>query len=336
MLRLLSTNSLDQEVTIFAQAAQVGLEFRTLFNQPEATVLLNNEYHRGAFWKKVLRYAYDGNLQSVLDEYMHVLYESLGLMGHKPEDSAEKITDAIGKAISLRSPSLVFDEIKNDNNEGPTPQPRRIRCRYALRLADEKSKMFKEETRSTDVRIAFNSPFRPFILATTSIGQEGLDFHQYCHRVMHWNLPSNPVDLEQREGRVYRYKCHAIRRNLAKKYGISALENNKSLRDPWRELFSKACDDRESGKNDLIPFWIYDVKGGYKIERQIAILPLSRELGRLDWLKKTLIAYRSVMGQPRQEELLEFIAKRLSKEEIEDLILRFSIDLSPPQLKIAD
>ena len=42
---------------------------------------------------------------------------------------------------------------------------------------------------------------RPFVLATTSIGQEGLDFHNYCRVIMYWNLPSNPMDLEQREGR---------------------------------------------------------------------------------------------------------------------------------------
>lgn len=61
------------------------------------------------------------------------------------------------------------------------------------------------------VREAFNSPFRQFILATTSIGQEGLDFHSYCHRVGRWNLPHNPVDMEQREGRANRYKrpCRA-------------------------------------------------------------------------------------------------------------------------------
>ena len=52
------------------------------------------------------------------------------------------------------------------------------------------------------LRRAFNSPFWPFVLTSTSVGQEGLDFHLYCHAVVHWNLPSNPVDLEQREGRV--------------------------------------------------------------------------------------------------------------------------------------
>ena len=53
------------------------------------------------------------------------------------------------------------------------------------------------------VGAAFNPPFWPFVMGTTYIGQEGLDFHWYCHAVVHWNLPPNPVDLEQREGRVH-------------------------------------------------------------------------------------------------------------------------------------
>jgi len=56
------------------------------------------------------------------------------------------------------------------------------RCRYALRFGDEKVDDYQGGNRDTNVRIAFNSPFRPFVLATTSVGQEGLDFHQYCHR----------------------------------------------------------------------------------------------------------------------------------------------------------
>src|SRR5687768_7390850 len=71
-------------------------------------------------------------------------------------------------------------------------------------------------------REAFNSPFWPFVLATTSVGQEGLDFHLYCHAVAHWNLPSNPVDMEQREGRVHRFKGHAVRKNIAQQHRHSA------------------------------------------------------------------------------------------------------------------
>jgi hypothetical protein len=66
------------------------------------------------------------------------------------------------------------------------------------------------------VRAAFNSPFWPLALTTTSVGQEGLDCHAYSHAVVPWNLPTNPVDLEQREGRIHRYKGHAVRKNVAR------------------------------------------------------------------------------------------------------------------------
>ena len=208
-----------------------------------------------------------------------------------------------------------------------------IRCRYALRFGDEKGSGIDERTRSSDVRTAFNSPFRPFILATTSIGQEGLDFHQYCHRVVHWNLPSNPVDLEQREGRVHRYKGHVIRRNLAKRYGLRAVDvSSRGLVDPWQQLFERACCDRPEGANELYPYWVFDIKGGYKIERQIPLLPLSREVGQLAWLKKTLVAYRSVIGQPRQQELTEFLARRFTEEELVNFTRAYAIDLSPPPI----
>jgi hypothetical protein len=53
--------------------------------------------------------------------------------------------------------------------------------------------------RTPRVRDASSSPFWPFVLATTPAGQEGFDFHSYCHVCVHWNLPANPVDPEQRE-----------------------------------------------------------------------------------------------------------------------------------------
>lgn len=58
--------------------------------------------------------------------------------------------------------------------------------------------------RSDTLRRAFNSPFWPHVLCTTSVGQEGLDFHFWCRRIVHWDLPSDPVDFEQREGRIAR------------------------------------------------------------------------------------------------------------------------------------
>ena len=79
---------------------------------------------------------------------------------------------------------------------------RRLRSHFAVRFGRGTAEDSQNVQRETQVREAYNSPFWPFILASTSVGQEGLDFHQYCHAILHWNLPGNPVDLEQREGRV--------------------------------------------------------------------------------------------------------------------------------------
>src|SRR5699024_11780311 len=101
------------------------------------------------------------------------------------------------------------------------------------------------EDREAVVRAAFNSPFRPFVLASTSVGQEGLDFHTYSHAIIHWNLPSNPVDMEQREGRVHRYKGHAVRKNVAEIFGTEAV--TPSGTDPWRAMFAAAEASRPAG-----------------------------------------------------------------------------------------
>ncbi|MBE3046911.1 hypothetical protein IMZ48_31155 [Candidatus Bathyarchaeota archaeon] len=115
---------------------------------------------------------------------------------------ARQISEAVLEAVSIRTVSLGFDEIVLDKESGRLrPVDRSMRCRFALRFGDDRGEEEGSETRRDQVRAAFNSPFRPFVLASTSIGQEGLDFHQYCHEIYHWNLPSNPIDLEQREGR---------------------------------------------------------------------------------------------------------------------------------------
>jgi hypothetical protein len=162
--------------------------------------------------------------------------------------------------------------------------------------------------RSGSVRQAFNSPFRPFILASTSVGQEGLDFHPYCHVVYHWNLPSNPVDLEQREGRVHRYKGHAVRRNIAKAYGLAVL-TRAGWTDVWDELFTRAASDRTPGMSELVPYWLFEIADGWNVERRVPMLPLSREVAQLQRLKKLLAVYRLAFGQPRQEDLLAYLSQ---------------------------
>jgi hypothetical protein len=61
---------------------------------------------------------------------------------------------------------------------GKTNQSRYIRP-YSDSRADT-DRGADKKIATSDLRAAFNSPFAPYILVTTSIGQEGIDFHRYC------------------------------------------------------------------------------------------------------------------------------------------------------------
>jgi len=310
-------------------AGRIAWGFRSLFNVPEVTALVRGLFPGEPYWRRLLEYSANGCIQAVMDEYVHVLVESLGLTD-KPEDAVvAAIAEEISASVSVRAASLTVDDVVVDTRARKVKLERKaMRARFAARFGQETSDDGGEVTRADQVRKAFNSPFWPFVLATTSVGQEGLDFHPYCHAVVHWNLPSNPVDLEQREGRVHRYKGHAIRKNVAARFGL--LTVSASIDDPWRRLFELAYDHREPGENDMVPFWIYPLEDGARIERHVPTLPLSREVGRLAQLRKSLAVYRMAFGQSRQEDLISYLLTQVAPEERDRAMAELKIDLAPP------
>lgn len=306
-------------------AADVAEGFRALFNAPDVRCMLESEDARRPYWRQVLAYCIDGNLQALLDEYVHFLRDNVGSGESREAERVRVLGETIRGVLSLRTASLDVDEVRRQRY-GLELRPFKVRCRYALRFGDLRSDGDAQVQRAGAVRDAFNSPFRPFVLATTSVGQEGLDFHGYCHRVWHWNLPGNPVDLEQREGRVHRYKGHAVRRNLARRFGLGALRDGWDRRgDPWEVLFAAAHAARPPGLSDLHPYWVYDEgPDAERVERMLPLLPFSREAHRYPALKRALAVYRLAFGQPRQEDLVAWLADR----EVDPGALE--LDLSPP------
>jgi hypothetical protein len=186
---------------------------------------------------------------------------------------------------------------------------RRIDSHFAARYGRAQSSD-QAAMRESTIRTAYNSPFRPFVLASTSVGQEGLDFHTYSHAIVHWNLPGNPVDLEQREGRVHRYKGHAVRKNVAAEYGQAALKPESC--DPWSAIFDAAQADNSDEDSDIKPFWIFTRPDGAVIERYVPALPLSQEAQHYRRLLRTIGAYRLVIGQPRQDDLIRYVGEDVS------------------------
>lgn len=279
----------------------------SLFNMRQSTGIMGILYpDKKNYWERVLKYCVDGNLQSVIDEYIHMIDET--------GTNMQYVANTIFESLDINSSSLRIDTTESFKNmERP---PHGLRTHYSVMFTNKKTDE-KNVSRSTDVRQAFNSPFRPFVLSTTSIGQEGLDFHWYCRKIMHWNIPSNPQDMEQREGRINRYKCLAIRRNIAHMY-----PNIFS----WNDIFKQGMADLGIEYGGLVPYWCLPMssfENPEKIERIVPMYPLSSDLAAYSRMNAVLSLYRLTLGQPRQEELLELF-KDLTEEDVNRLLFNLS------------
>ncbi|WP_417463169.1 C-terminal helicase domain-containing protein [Kordiimonas sp.] len=300
----------------------IALGFRSLYNQPETRALLA-ETSPLNYWRDIIKHAAQSDLPAVLDEYLQLVLETERAEKLAPKDRAKVIASSVIAVVALRPAQITLDHWSTKAGR-LYEQTFEVRARFAMRFAT-KAEEEKGVRRTSAVQAAFKSPFRPFVLASTSIGQEGLDFHPYCSRIVHWNLPRNPVDIEQREGRVHRYKNHAVRRNVATAFSTTPLtaQTNQS---PWVSIFEAAQDyELSNGRpGDIIPYWVYP--GDHKIERIVLIPPFSREKERYKDLIKSLATYRLAFGQPRQDELISLF---LGMDEFVQDLSELQISLKP-------
>ena len=327
--RSVETYCLD---AMFNEAAKVGMAFRSLFNQPESIRIIRGDASEDAYWLATLNYSINGNLQAVIDEYLHVLVDVEGLNMLPPIPAIKGLSEKIQTAVSLMTSTGRVDDIGIRHNEKQivrADEKRAMRYHYAVPFGMQTEHADRGD-RDDKVRTAFNSPFKPFILTSTSIGQEGLDFHLYCHEIYHWNLPSNPIDLEQREGRINRYKGHLIRKNARDMMsGMTQIDYSQDL---WEQIFRYLDEKRrkeQTGQCEMIPYWIIEA-GKNKIIRHVLTLPMGKDIQKYKSVKNTLVSYRLVFGQPRQEDLIEYL-ENVHENIIcdEKLLSRFLINLCP-------
>lgn len=307
----------DDKQTMQYVAFRIGMSFIELFNKPESIAVVDLSINEKIdYWQKVIRYCAHGNLQAVLDEYLFML--------RNDNEDIKDIAEIICRVVSTRTAQLRVDN-KSSFFDEKSSSRHYMRTHYAAAFGINTRKSESGEVRAANIREAFNSPFRPFVLATTSVGQEGLDFHWYCRRIMHWNLPNSPVDFEQREGRINRFRGKVIRQRVADSYKKRLSEEPKQ--QPWDAIFEYAKEAKHYAKFkcDIVPNWHFDTNDSHavKIERIVPLHKFSDEIERYLSMKRVLGLYRLTFGQPRQEELVEALGDvSLDKD-------RLLIDLCP-------
>jgi len=247
----------------------------------------------------------DGCFESVLDEHFWMRRGTVN-------GGARGLAKDLARTFRLSTGGFTF-QVLGRNGEAAR-RGLRLRCHAAVpfggaekapRQAKIGAVAQRQSARGDDLRTAFNTPFWPHLLASTSVGQEGLDFHTWCARVMHWDLCPGPVELEQREGRVSRYAGLSVRRELAQRLRHEALNYADGMhQSPWDRLADLAT-ERYRDASGLQPWWQLD---GASVQRYVFQVPLGRDTQRYELLQKERMVYRLALGQPNAEDLVRTLA----------------------------
>lgn len=295
----------------------VQLSWQGLRAYLDNPVILSSLPGRNAV-EQVMGAVVDGGFESVLDEHFWLRAQNL-------HDGATGLARDLKASLGLRAGSFRFHGI------GGQPHKIPVRCHVAVPFGDaEAEPAVKVEggttqaapARPDEVRRSFNTPFWPHVLATTSVGQEGLDFHPWCSHVVHWDLSSNPLDLEQREGRIQRYAGLSVRRKLAEELRDEVLGDAAvGQGSPWRCVERHA--ERFVDKSGLRPWWVLE---GAEIRRHVFERPFGRDMLRFAQLREQRMIYRLALGQPNQEDFIDVLSHggETTRALLQPLVLDFS------------
>ncbi len=274
---------------------------------------------------KVMGAVVDGGFESVLDEHFWLRAQNL-------PDGAAGLARDLQSALGLRAGSFSFHSVGGASQKIP------VRSHVAVPFGDAEAEptgkmngghALSRPARTDEVRRSFNTPFWPHVLATTSVGQEGLDFHPWCSHIVHWDLSSNPLDLEQREGRIQRFAGLAVRRRLSVMLDDEALEYAAEKGgSPWHHLAREA--EKLVDASGLRPWWVLE---GAEIQRHVFERPFGRDISRFALLREQRMIYRLALGQPNQEDFVEFLAR--GGDEIRQILRLLVLDLSAMGLRLS-
>ncbi len=301
--------------------------------------------------EKILAYCKDGCLNDVLDEWLYICLDAEQDLGEFL--GVKFINNSVNSLSFIKATQItvsLYEEqngkvqerkiVKENGQESNKKNEQRMKMNtYFARCIgmsgdDDKISSIK------GLQQSFNSPFAPFVFATTSMGQEGLDFHHYADKIIHWRLPANPVDFEQREGRINRYHSLALRKRLIEWYGNTDNRCHDDQKDAY-ELFEDAFNNARKQLIDntilneqtklvhcgMVPDWVLMNKNRTKnasIKRYVPYYYLSKT--NEDYHKNLMVLqlYRSVIGQAKPDEVMERLMSNCDINEVKELFVDFS------------
>jgi hypothetical protein len=295
----------------------VKLTWKALHTYLDDPVFLKKSAKRGAI-QQIRDLVRDGCFEAVLDEHV---WHSM----KNPKATLNSVAAELCDALQLSSGASSFHPARTNGSGRRKKDGFRVPCRAAISFASAERFEDGKAVRPDEVRKAFNSPFRPFLLTSTSVGQEGLDFHVWCDRIVHWDLCSTPLDLEQREGRIQRFLGLGVRRALARTYGTKMSETQ--LRSPWEVIEEEAGRASDAKANGIVPWWVVR---DMKLQKHFFLLEQSRDITKYRMLRKQRMLYRFALGQPNPQEFIrDLTLKALQNSRGDQDLKALMLDLSP-------
>ena len=312
-----NAETMGQQLGILPEQDLAELSWKALRTYLDDPVFLKKTAKRGAI-EQTRDLVRDGCLEAVLDE--HIWHAA-----KKPKATLKGIAVELRDALQLSPGASGFHVARRRGSGPPEKDGFRIACRAAVAFGSTERLDGGKAVRPDEVRKAFNSPFRPFLLASTSVGQEGLDFHVWCDRIVHWDLCSTPLDLEQREGRIQRFLGLGVRRALARTHGskISGIQPGS----PWNLLEEEAERASDGATNGIVPWWVVP---DMKMRKHFFLLEQSRDIRKYRFLRKQRMLYRFALGQPNPREFVNELTLKAMQNKVGDRELKeLMLNLSP-------
>lgn len=276
----------------------------------------------------LLRYCAEGNLYAVLEEYQFTCKGKLDKYLPQVLDSSKtKKKTENEKKQNHYTPSRVFVQTWATTQGGNTGKERI--CSFADRLTNDihdngtgsqsaQTDNGKEEVRMS-VAAAFSSPFWPMVMFAGRGAQEGMDFHQYCLRIMHLTLPRGAVSFEQRQGRIDRYHSLLVRRRAAERLsGIGAKTTERMMERMFAHLV-KENQDEQIKTNQIYPHWsIPNEETNWRFQRMMPFWEFTQESVAANIMHNMLASYRADFGIRPDAEVdlsVDLSASEVSKKE---------------------